>query len=180
MPRKRISVNIGSDIRKVERLLKNAREDRSALIRLMKNPSKEFARSGINLSRYASRKFSLAKLDMEIKTMILAVLGEDFRSRFIGMVAATDYHASSSSSYEYNWDHSSHTDYKYESHTGSVRGTFSESDSHSATNTNQSFNGLITREFQDLLMGPLLSAKIMRVISRNIAQTFRYANGLQM
>lgn len=176
MAKKRISVNIGADVKKVSKLLKSTENDRSIILRLVKGDFvRELSRVGINLGDYASKDFPMDQIAMEIKGVLMAMLNNNFFEQFKHFFENTSSQSSTSESFEYNWDHSSNTDYKYESHTGTERGTSSSSSTHSYIESSSSFTGLLSKEFEQFLVGPMLSAKVIEVITSQVAKTLTYA-----
>lgn len=167
----RISINIGSDVKKLAKLLRSASDDREVLMRLVKQPIAEFAKAGINLERYYSSAADKRRIIEDINSMVRGVIGGEVAKRMRAIVAETSYSRNTDTSYEYNFDNTSSTDYKYELHAGTTRGTFSETSTGEATDTNTGFNGLGLREFRDLMVGPLISNKAMELITSQFQKT---------
>jgi len=103
-------------------------------------------------------------------TAVQQAVERDFASLLRGSLVAT-YKSNTESGFEYNFDHSSGTDYKYESHTGTERGTSSETKTSEAIDHNTSFRGLSFREFEEILVGPLISEAVIKRVAANIEAT---------
>jgi hypothetical protein len=176
MAKKRISIDIGSDVQKMGRLLRSTNNDREVLRRLIQGDlAKELSKAKIRLDYYASEDFSRNDIVADIKGIIMTILNRDFRDRFQNIFVANDFQSSTSESYEYNFDNSSSSDYKYESHTGTERGTFSDKETGTAMGSDTSFSGLVTKEFENLLFGSLISERVIQLITTHVAKTLEFA-----
>lgn len=179
----RISKNISGEVKRMDRLFKKIENDPADFQRFLKRPKPFLAEFGIDLEKYASGKVTAKVLEDEILAMshqvfetgIMVRLGE-----IIDIANANSYSSSTETSYEYNFDNSSSTDYKYESHTGTERGTFSETSSGTAMDTRTSFAGLTGQAFLDMVRGPLISQIAIKQILAHVENTLTRAARFQM
>jgi hypothetical protein len=179
MSAERISINIGSDVKKIGKLLRSSIEDRVALMLLIKDPIKAFKENGINIDAYATKRFPKDKIVKDIKHVLTTMLDKHFKDRFKNIIATTLVESETSKETQYNWDHSTHNDYQYEQNTDTQRGATTETDKKTSVGTEQSFDGLTTKEFGDMLIGPLLSEKVIQVITLEIEKTLTYASTIE-
>ena len=83
MAKKRITIDIGSDVKKMGKLLRAVNDDREILRRLVKgNLARELARAKINLDDYQSDNFSINDIVDEIKGMLVNILNQGFPRTF--------------------------------------------------------------------------------------------------
>lgn len=176
---KRISKDIGVEIKGLKKLLTVIEKEPKRYDRFVADPIKDLEEFGIDISKYCSEHISVDVLKGEIVKIMQQAVQRGVMERIeslIEMVAKTDYSRSTESSYEYNFDHSSHSDYKYESHTGTERGTFSETSSGQATNTDTRFNGINLTMIEEMMHGPLISEGVMKEIVMNVERTLGQAS----
>lgn len=168
IPGQRISISIQEDVTKLKGILQRAHDDRRQLLALVKDPIGQLELAGLDLAQYATPQVTREQLSREIDTAVRGILVGDILQKFHGTIANTDYMSTTSTEYSYNFDHSTSSDYTFESHTGTTRGTFSETSTSESTNTDTHFNGLTMNQFEEIVIGPLISDGVLNIISQRV------------
>jgi hypothetical protein len=177
MPEGRISASIKSDTEKLGKLLHTASEDRTVLVRLAKEPLAELAKAGIELDKYYKTPADKLRITADINYFVNGIIGGEIQGLLSGIVEDTSYSRNTSTGMEYNWDASTESTYKFESHTDTTRGTFSDTTRGSVTQQDQGFSGIATQGFGQAMLGPLISAGAIQSITAQFARTVGLSQG---
>jgi hypothetical protein len=178
MSTKRISLDIALDIQKMDKFLRAIDTNRSQYKKFTENPAEVLREYGISIQDYGSKDLAFDVIANDIAVIVERVVEDSIKADIVSIwesVMETSYRSSTHSSYEYNFDNSSQTDYKYESHTGTERGTFSETSTGEAIDTDTRFNGFSFEEFQSKFAGPLISDAALNIILTETRKTLAIA-----
>ncbi len=157
MQDERISLNIGAEVKKLGEVLKSASQDRKQLLRLLREPSAELARSGIVLDKYGKSPEEKEWVVRQVSTIVTAIVTGSISAKLGGIVASVSAHAHTETVSEYNFNHSAYSETAYESHVDRVRGVSSHTSTGHSSATDVGFAGPSLHGLEQVLVGPLIS-----------------------
>ncbi len=174
----RISHNIQTDIKRMRNLLTAIEKKPEIHEYLTNSPKEAFREYGIDLSRYATPNFGeedmLGDIIRTVNEIVDGGVMERFKD-FIKLYSNTSYHQNTETCYEYNFNHSTKSEYAFEIHTDSERGAFSRTRTGYATETDTRFRGFSLVEMKEILQGPMISEAAVEMILGKMQKTLSYA-----